>query len=303
MNLQHLNNHELLEKTQRAADNERAATTILLHHLNEVARRRLYAEAGYSSLFEYCVRSLRMSEPQAGRRVAAARAMKDFPEIEAKIQMGALSISALNQVQILFKKVELKKEEKKQILEKIEGESSRKIEKILAAYHPEEPKKEKIRVITPTLTELRCTVDNEVMENIERLKELWSHEMLNATLADLLKKMAHYCRDSIDPLKKTGATKSTTTPESQRTKTRYIPANVKKEVILRDKYCTYINAQTGVRCNSRYFLEFDHIIPYAKDGKHTKENLRLRCRAHNQLHAIQQFGEEKILAHRRANTG
>ena len=66
---------------------------------------------------------------------------------------------------------------------------------------------------------------------------------------------------------------------------RYIPANIKRQVWSRDQgRCTYPG------CSSKHFLEYDHIQPVSLNGKSTLENLRLLCRAHNQLVAIQQLG-------------
>jgi 5-methylcytosine-specific restriction endonuclease McrA len=68
-------------------------------------------------------------------------------------------------------------------------------------------------------------------------------------------------------------------------------AAVKRAVRARDGgRCTYV-AANGRRCNARHGLEFDHIQPVARGGLFTLENLRLRCRAHNQLEAERVFGE------------
>ena len=70
---------------------------------------------------------------------------------------------------------------------------------------------------------------------------------------------------------------------------RYIPAKIKREVWSRDQgCCTY----TG--CSSKHFLEYDHIRPVSLKGASTLENLRLLCRAHNQLAAIQQLGFKQM---------
>ncbi len=47
---------------------------------------------------------------------------------------------------------------------------------------------------------------------------------------------------------------------------------------------------TGHRCNERARLEYDHIQPLARGGATSIDNLRLRCRAHNQYDAEQTFG-------------
>jgi hypothetical protein len=45
-------------------------------------------------------------------------------------------------------------------------------------------------------------------------------------------------------------------------------------------------------------LEFDHIEPVARGGTSTVDNLRLRCRAHNQYEAERIFGAEFMKAKR-----
>jgi hypothetical protein len=52
------------------------ATDELLAHLAEFDARRLYAGAGYDSLFTYCCGALRRAEPEAKRLVEAARALR-----------------------------------------------------------------------------------------------------------------------------------------------------------------------------------------------------------------------------------
>ena len=71
-------------------------------------------------------------------------------------------------------------------------------------------------------------------------------------------------------------------------------AEVAREVYARDEgQCTFI-AQDGRRCSAREFVEFDHIEPHALGGEATAANLRLRCRAHNQLYARQVYGDEHM---------
>jgi 5-methylcytosine-specific restriction endonuclease McrA len=291
MKLTHLSNKELLRSTELAAQNEREATTRLLHHLCEVQRRRLFAQSGCSSLFDYCVRALKMSEPQAARRVNSARMLKDFPEIEGKIQSGALSLTAVSQAQVFFRKeASVSKEERAEILQKLENQPSRKAEKILLSHSssPEAPKRERVQAITETLSELRLTLDQETMENLDRLREIWSHKMPNASVADLVKEMAAYCRQKLDPDLKPEPKRRSPAPAPEG---RSIPAQLKRAVWKRDKgCCTYEDPGSGRRCGSRYWLELDHIIPFAYGGKSTVENLRLRCRAHNQWHAIETYG-------------
>jgi len=55
--------------------------------------------------------------------------------------------------------------------------------------------------------------------------------------------------------------------------------------------CTF-TSESGHRCGSSAHLEYDQAVPVARGGVATVENLRLRCRAHNQYEAEQTFGSE-----------
>jgi len=73
-------------------------------------------------------------------------------------------------------------------------------------------------------------------------------------------------------------------------KIRGIPARVKCAVFERDGGRCTILLDDGKRCGSRDRIEFDHIMPRAKGGPSTADNLRLVCRAHNLWAAEQEFG-------------
>jgi hypothetical protein len=66
---------------------------------------------------------------------------------------------------------------------------------------------------------------------------------------------------------------------------RGVPADVRREVWIRDQgRCAYVSPG-GRRCGDRAFLEFHHVKPYALDGPPTVANIELRCRAHNRYEA------------------
>ena len=84
--LKSLSDSDLLSQTQSLVRRERELTTELLWHLREVEHRRLYAEQGYSSLFDYVTRGLGYAEGSADRRISAMRLLKDLPEIEPALK-------------------------------------------------------------------------------------------------------------------------------------------------------------------------------------------------------------------------
>src|SRR5262249_410239 len=84
---------------------------------------------------------------------------------------------------------------------------------------------------------------------------------------------------------------------------RHVPAAVRRAVAERDGYrCTYVD-EAGNRCKERRRLEFDHVLPKAKGGGETVDNLRLRCRPHNHGRAVHELGAlhmQRAIATRRA---
>jgi hypothetical protein len=70
---------------------------------------------------------------------------------------------------------------------------------------------------------------------------------------------------------------------------RHVPAAVRREVWRRDGgQCAFVGARG--RCAERGFLEFHHVVPFAKGGDTTSVNVQLRCRPHNQYEAEEHFG-------------
>ena len=70
----------------------------------------------------------------------------------------------------------------------------------------------------------------------------------------------------------------------------HLPAHVKRAVWARDGgRCQWPLASGGV-CGSTHRVQFDHIIPRARGGPSTIENVRLACVQHNDLAARQAFG-------------
>jgi hypothetical protein len=74
---------------------------------------------------------------------------------------------------------------------------------------------------------------------------------------------------------------------------RHIPSSVKRAVWDRDAGCCAFSGREG-RCNERGFLEFHHVVPYARGGTATVDNIQLRCRAHNQYEAEEAFGPREV---------
>ena len=99
-------------------------------------------------------------------------------------------------------------------------------------------------------------------------------------------------------LRTTRPASSTLATKSPRAGSRYVPAELRREVFARDdEQCTYVGPD-GDRCPARGYVELDHVCPKAHGGTETAANLRVRCRAHNALYAEQVFGRAHVASRR-----
>src|SRR5262249_52285938 len=95
MKLTEVSNEQLLSELHGLVRQGRALLARLLAHLGEVEERRLDLESACSSMFDFCVRRLGMSEDEACRRVAAARLARRFPVALERIESGELHLTGL----------------------------------------------------------------------------------------------------------------------------------------------------------------------------------------------------------------
>lgn len=206
MNLKHLNDKELLSQTQRIVRNERQLLTQILHHLQEVERRKLFSDLGYQSLFEYAVKELKYSEGQAGRRIQAMRLIKELPCVETKIESGSLSLSNVSQAQSYFRearkldpKKTLETKIKLEILESLEHKSAREGQKILIQREPQMVglkgsrhtiQQEREITLTELHTEVRFVMTQDLKSKLNELRSLLGLKGINMGLAELIDYMA-----------------------------------------------------------------------------------------------------------------
>jgi len=130
---------------------------------------------------------------------------------------------------------------------------------------------------------LRVTIDHRTHQKLRYAQALLSHAVAGGDIAQVLDRALEALILQLER-QKFGAT---TRPRRARpsARRRYVPAHVRRAVWERDKgQCTF-TGPSGKRCQARRYLEFDHVHPVAQGGRGTVDNMRLRCRAHNQYEA------------------
>lgn len=308
-NLQDLTDAEIISRTERLAADERRITIEILHHLAEIQRRRLFASRGWSSLFEYCTGELGYSSSAAQRRIASMRLMGAIPEVEEKIQDGSLNLSNLASAQTFFRNEEkhhapLSDTEKREILHELEGKSTREAERTLASLStsPETLKRDRIKPVNSTHSQISFVADQTLLDALAQIRGLLAHQNADLTTAELIAEMARITLAKLNPAKPARQAKpprevkpTAGAGSASQQKSRYVPAAVEKAVWKRDEgRCTYQDPESGRKCGSQFGLELDHLVPFAQGGQSTVENMALKCRVHNQVHAIESYGFEHM---------
>ena len=308
--MKNLTSAELLARLKTLVADERRATLLLIECLEEVQERRLYAEWGYGSLWEFATIELGLSEGAAQRRIQAMRLTRDVPEAKAALATGNLSLSNAAKVQS-FRQAEKKlgrAADALGLVEQVQGLSQRECEKKLFEISPEALPKESQRIVSASGDrELKITVTAELHEKLEQLKGMLAHAMPEASYAELLeymteqvlvklkkKKGIHLDKDAAFTAA-TAVEKENPLPSGERI---YIPVALRRATAARSGgRCEVI--VNGRRCTSRYRIQTDHIIPLALGGSNELSNLRDVCRSHNLQLAREKLGERGGVCHAR----
>ncbi len=261
MRLNHLTDQTLLSDTKALAAQERTLTTRLLHYLQEIDGRRLYAEVGYTSMYLYTVKELGYSEGSAYRRIQAARLLGQIPEMAPKIEDGSLNLVLIAESAKFFQHNGIKEPEKKRlVLEAVQGLSRKDCEtKLRELGNRPGP-----RMVVVPITE-------ETMEKVEAFKMMTARFPSTDEAISLAVDLALPC---LQKERFKTVQRRVSTPVSKPCVST-IPAHVKRLVFERDRGLCQ-------RCGGRSQLQYDHRVPKALGGGDEPSNVRLLCFSCNQ---------------------
>ena len=170
---------------------------------------------------------------------------------------------------------------------------------------PVPPPPSRLAPLTPERYALQVTLAKATHDKLRRAQALLSHTVPSGDIAAVLDRALDALIERVGK-RRHGATSRPAVKRASKHH-RHIPADVRRAVHERDgNRCTYVSAN-GKRCEETRFLECDHVQPLARGGQPTVANIRLRCRAHNQLEAERTFGagfmrERRQAAKARAET-
>jgi 5-methylcytosine-specific restriction endonuclease McrA len=157
--------------------------------------------------------------------------------------------------------------------------------------------------LAPERYGFQFTGDQETNQLYDDVRALLSHQVPNGEMAQVFKRALQLAKAEL--MKRKYAVTDRPGRSRGSKSARHISAETRRQVHERDEgRCAFVS-ESGKRCDSRHMVEFDHAAPRACGGESTPENLRLLCRAHNQVVAERAFGAgfmERKRAESRART-
>lgn len=349
-----INNKQLLENFSLIVLKEREAICEVISYLSHILDRKLFAEAGYSSLFNFLVEKYLYSKGAAYRRYHTAKLVLREPKVleylkEAKLNLTTIALiepfakdkkqnelieaslgKTKEEIQELLaeysEKVEINKDkirrlpvrfaENQKCIESkqessLEEEREKKTEKSLEIFQSffsptmetQEPKE--IKTQESRRVKIEFVADEKVVQKIERAKALLRHKFPKGKLENIIDEALEAFLEKKDPERKilrhserearriqaeSESFAMSQAAQRRMTNKRYIPQQIWREVWKRDNgKCTF-QSKEGKKCGETGMLEVDHVRPFALDGKHEMENLRLICASHNKWRAEKTFG-------------
>ena len=249
---------DILRDIKKFAGLERKYGLMVIEHLEEVARRKLFVDLKYKSLLEYAIKELGFSESSANRRITALKIVVEFPEVKEKLATGETTMGMLGDITTLARMNKLSSDETKEILDQSMGKTQ--------AEFRAEIKKENL-IVPPRF--LKIIVTEEIEKKFERVHGLLMSKgckgredvleyLLDKALEELMPNESDKCRSA--------------SPERV---LKVVTTKMKGEVMRRDQHCCR-------RCGSIFQLEVDHIRPKSRGGINQLANLQSLCRPCNQ---------------------
>jgi HNH endonuclease len=319
----------LLQDAAMHAAAERESQSKLLVDIAEIDARKVYREAGYDSIHGYCVQELGLSEKAAFHRIWVARVAWKFPCVLAALAEGRIHMSAVallatylseaNAEELVAASANRSKAEVAQLVaerfprqdlfvssaatsvtdlpgaREIASEVMEEPQAPTPDQHPPEGVESRIFSKAERVDErfpLKVGLRRETHEKLRRAQDLLAHVVPSGDVGEVLDRALDVLIHRLE--KRKFALTNRPRRNCDASSGPSIPAEVRRVVVERDRgQCTFV-AESGKRCLSRRRLEFDHVQPVSRGGRSTVANVRLLCRAHNQLMAERALGREFI---------
>jgi hypothetical protein len=257
----------------------------LIEVLQDVDQHQVYLAYGYSSLFLYVTKELKLSESVAFNFIAVSRKAREIPALKEQIKTGAITLSNARKIAPV-----LTVQNQEEWLAKASALSNRQLEKEIVKVIPKAAVTERTSYVTPTRIRLEVGLSEDCMDKLRRTQDILSQaRSSHASFEDAIEASLDEYLFRKDPLKKVMRrktreipTETLKTPVTLQVENRTpIPSAIRHQITLRDQgCCAYIN-DGGERCTQSRWIDIHHKIPVSEGGTNDPDNLITLCSAHH----------------------
>ncbi len=261
----------------------------IIEVLQKIEQTQLYKKLEVTSLFQYAVRFLNLSESMAYAFISVARKATAIPDFGGAVKNQSLSVNKAARILSV-----LTPENSAELVAFARDHSIRAIDFEVARRNPRAARRESAKPISADYIEIKCSLPRATFEKLRRAQAVLAQQQsknpdiaqaLDAILDDYLKRN--------DPVKKAERavkkqqlckTESPTSIKNPGPPTRTpLKAPDKHQVYARDEgRCTYRDSN-GNRCENEKWLHLHHVRPVSQGGGNDPENVVTLCSTHHDL--------------------
>jgi membrane-associated HD superfamily phosphohydrolase len=288
--LSKLNNDELENSLGVYVRNERLTLDSIYEHINEVFRRDLHLERGFSTMKDYLVKKWNYSERDAYRKIDGAKLLKDVPALAIEIKNGTINADKIGELSRAVREkeqatgVKVSALKKTELVALISGKTVSESQKELAKALDIQVKEHEVkRFQQDDSVRIELSIPRELYDQIMRCREHASHKIYQANLPQTMESAFKILSDFYIAENKLMDESSPIAEKSTEKINKTLTQKTRRDVIVRDKCCQYKDPKTGQMCGSKYFEQVDHRTSHWAGGNQLKKNLQVLCENHNKF--------------------
>lgn len=276
----------LHEKAISLCRHHRRVEAMIIETLQEIDALKLYKRLGFSSLFQYAVGALGLSESVSYGFISVSRKAKGIIELQKAIKAQTLSVAKAQRVVSV-----LNNKNASQLIEFASQHTSREIDFEVARINPKAGIKDMAKPLSEAQMLIKFTASREVYQKLKRAQSLVAQKLGTVpNFEQTLEGILDFYLERNDPVQKAQRAAKRQEPNSLclvrvKPQNKRVPlkAHEKHAVIHRDGgCCTHIDA-FGKRCTNDRYLSIHHLQPVSAGGGNDPENLMTLCWYHHDL--------------------
>ena len=272
-----VHHQQLHEKAIATSKKFHQAESDLITILQELDQHKTFRHYHCTSLFDYCLKHLKLSEANTSNFITVARKAKEIPELKRAIQEQNLSVSKARKITAV-----ITAQNADEWLSKAKTLPKNQLEKEVAKVSPKSATPEKAKYVTEDRIYLQLGISEKTFTDLKRAQDIESQKSHKAaTMENILEEALKLYLQKNDPVQK--AERLAKPIQEHVPGTRQLSAQTKHNVNKRDQgQCTH--QDQNIRCSNKRWTDIHHQIPLSQGGSNDLDNLTTLCWAHHHQH-------------------